>query len=248
MSKKIYVVFGASGGIGSSLAEKVSSLGNTVYLIGRDAAKLSNLSSRLGQPFFVVDPFDEKKVEDLLKQIADKEGALDSVINCIGSFYIKPLHLTPFAEFNEVMKINMGSSFCITKGASLVMSLQKKGSIVLCSSVAAITGLASHEAIAAAKGAIASFVRASAASLATKGVRVNAVAPGLTNTPLASPITASEASLKASIAFHPMGRIAEASEVADAIYWLTSPQSSWVTGQVIPVDGGLTSLRIKMGM
>lgn len=246
MERHVFAIFGASGGIGSALAEVMTQKGHTVYLLGRNEEKLKALSARLSQNYLLVDPLNERQVDRCLENILEKEKALHGVANCVGSFYLKPLHLTPLEEFSQVMSINMLSSFCITKAASHKMSMKNGGSIVLCSSVAAITGLASHEAIAAAKGAIASFTRAAAASYATKGVRVNAVAPGLTKTPLSAPITSSEASLKASTAFHPMGRVGEAIDVAEAIYWLLSSDSSWVTAQVLPIDGGLTALRIKM--
>lgn len=246
MHKQVFALFGASGGIGSSLAKKMTQDGHTVYLLGRSEDKLKSLSSSLSQPYLIVDPFSEQSVENALHSIVEKEKKLDGVSSCIGSFCIKPLHLTTLEQFQEVMHVNMTSSFCITKVASHLMSANKSGSIVLCSSVAALTGLASHEAIAAAKGAVASFVRASAASLATKGIRVNAVAPGLTRTPLSAPITSNEAALKASTSFHPMGRIGEPEDVASAIYWLMSQDSSWVTGQVISIDGGLSTLRVKM--
>ncbi len=245
MSKGVSVVFGATGGIGSALSRRLVKEGYTVYLAGRSEEKLKALSLEISAPYITLDIFDEKALEDLFYDIMQKESQIDAVISCIGSFYIKPLHLTTLKDFEEVMRVNTTSSFCILKAASHVMAEKKTGSIVLCSSVAALAGLASHEAISAAKGAITALVRSSAASLASKGVRVNAVAPGLTKTPLSLPLTSNEAMLKGSIAFHPMGRIGEPEDIASAIYFLISSESSWVTGQVLPVDGGLVTLRTK---
>ncbi|NDD58281.1 MAG: SDR family oxidoreductase [Chlamydiae bacterium] len=242
----IYAIFGASGGIGSYLASSLSKKGHTVYLLGRHEEKLIPLAQQLSQPFKIVDPHSDEAVANVLKQILSEQGSLAGVASCIGSFFIKPLHMTSVSEFKEVLQTNLISSFTILKSACHLLSEQKKGSIVLCSSTAALAGLSNHEAISAAKGAIASMVRSAAASYASKGVRVNAVAPGLTRTPLAHSITSSEISLKASTAFHPIGRIGEASDVANAIEWLLNENSSWITGDVIAVDGGLSSLRTKM--
>jgi NAD(P)-dependent dehydrogenase (short-subunit alcohol dehydrogenase family) len=117
------------------------------------------------------------------------------------------------------------------------------GAIVLVSSAAARVGLANHEAIAAAKAGIIGLTLAAAASYAARGIRVNCVAPGLTETPLTARITANEASRKASEAMHALGRIGRPEEIASAMAWLLDPENSWVTGQVIGVDGGLASVR-----
>jgi NAD(P)-dependent dehydrogenase (short-subunit alcohol dehydrogenase family) len=103
--------------------------------------------------------------------------------------------------------------------------------------------LSNHEAIAAAKGAINGLVLSAAASYAPRGIRVNAVAPGLVRTPMTSRITGNEASLKASTAMHALGRIGEPEDVASGLAWLLDPAQSWVTGQILGIDGGLGSLR-----
>ena len=119
------------------------------------------------------------------------------------------------------------------------------GSVVLASTVATRIGLANHEAIAAAKGGVNGLVLAAAASYAGRNIRVNAVAPGLVRTPLAAKLTGSEMALKASTALHPLGRIGEPADVASVIALLLDPASSWITGQVIGIDGGLGSVRGK---
>ncbi|MGL4555245.1 MAG: SDR family oxidoreductase, partial [Gemmataceae bacterium] len=117
------------------------------------------------------------------------------------------------------------------------------GSIVLCSSAAARIGLPNHEAIAAVKAGVIGLTLAAAATYAPKNVRVNAVAPGLVRTPLTARITGSEAALKASVAMHPLGRVGEPGDVASGIEWLLSPAQTWVTGQVIGIDGGLADVK-----
>ena len=117
------------------------------------------------------------------------------------------------------------------------------GSIVLCTTAAARTGMANHEAIAAATGGVMGLALSAAATYAPRNIRVNCVAPGLVDTPLAARITSNEGALKASTAMHALGRIGRPEEVASGIAWLLDPANSWVTGQVLGIDGGLGTLR-----
>ena len=120
------------------------------------------------------------------------------------------------------------------------------GSIVLMASAVAQRGMINHEAIAAAKAGVVGLALSAAATYARYNIRVNCVAPGLTRTPLTASLTQNELTLKASAALHPLGRIGEPDEVASAIRWFLSPEQSWVTGQVLAVDGGLSSLQSRM--
>lgn len=240
--KKIYAIFGAAGGIGSVLTKQLTEKGDTIYLLGRSEEKLRSLSQEISQPYIVVDATDETLVEMAIQKIMEKEKRLDGVVSLVGSLFLKPLHLTTQKEFEEVMKVNTTSAFCILKQALKVM---EEGSIVLCSSAAARIGLADHEAIGAAKAAVIGLMHSAAASYANKNIRINAVAPGLTRTALTEIITRNEMALKTSIFFHPLGRIGEPKEVASAIAWLLSDESSFVTANVIAVDGGLSSIKLK---
>lgn len=240
--QKVHAIFGATGGIGSVLTKRLSETGDIIYLLGRNEDKLKQYSKEVSQPYMVVDATDENLVAGVLKKIEEKEKHLDGVVSLVGSFFLKPLHLTTQKEFEEVIKINSSSSFCILKHA---LSLMKKGSIVLSSSTAGLIGLANHEAISAAKAAVVGLMRSAAASYAPKGVRINAVAPGLTRTPLTQGITSNEIALKASTAFHPLGRIAEPEDVAATIFWLLSDESAFLTGNVIAVDGGLSTIKLR---
>jgi NAD(P)-dependent dehydrogenase (short-subunit alcohol dehydrogenase family) len=240
--QKVYAIFGATGGIGSILTKRLSESGGIIYLLGRNEDKLEWLSKEVSQPYIVVDATDENLVSQALKKIVEKEGHLDGVVSLVGSFCLKPLHLTTQKEFEEVMKANTTSSFCILKHS---LSVMEKGSIVLSSSTAGLIGLSNHEAISAAKAAVVGMMRSAAASYASKGIRINAVAPGLTRTPLTKAITSNEMALKASTAFHPLGRIGEPEDVAAAILWLLSDESAFVTADVIAVDGGLSSIKLR---
>lgn len=116
------------------------------------------------------------------------------------------------------------------------------GSIVLCSTAAVRVGLQNHEAIAAAKGGVEALVRSAASTYASKGIRVNAIAPGLTRTPMTEKITLNPQALAFSTAMHALGRIGEPKDISSGICWLLDSSQSWVTGQIIAIDGGLSSV------
>ena len=144
----------------------------------------------------------------------------------------------------QLIDTNLTSAFNVIKASARAMP-GDGGCIVLVSSAAGRIGLANHEAIAAAKAGLIGLAMSTAATYARNKVRVNCVAPGLTDTLLAAPIVSNEASLKASLAMHALSRLGQAGEVARAIHWLLQPENSWITGQVIGVDGGLAKVKSK---
>jgi NAD(P)-dependent dehydrogenase (short-subunit alcohol dehydrogenase family) len=192
----------------------------------------------------VVDATILADVESCIASAVETFGRVDGVANCVGSLLLKPIHLTTEAEWSATINTNLGSAFAVTRAATKAM-MQTGGSIALVSSAAARIGLANHEAIAAAKGAINGLVLSAAASYASRGIRVNAVAPGLVRTPMTTRITGNEASLKASTSMHALGRIGEPEEVASGLAWLLDPAQQWVTGQILGIDGGLGSVRSR---
>ncbi len=238
--EKIYAIFGATGGIGSCLTQLVSKDSNKIYLLGRDEGRLQTLSEKFLQPYIVVDATNENSVASCLEKIIEKEGRLDGVASLVGSVFIKPIQSVTQKEFEEILKINTVSSFCILKHA---LGLMQSGSIVLSSSTASLIGLTHHEAISSAKAAINGLIFSSAASYASKKIRINGIAPGLTKTKQSAFITENELALKTSLKLHPLGRIASPEEVAKLVAWLLSDESSFITGTVIPIDGGLSSIK-----
>ena len=179
-------------------------------------------------------------------RVMDLEQALDSpitgIVNCAGSILLKPAHLTSEAEWQQTMETNLTTAYATVRAGARAM-MATGGSIVLCTTAAARTGMANHEAIAAAKGGVMELALSAAATYAPRNIRVNCVAPGLVDTPLAARITSNEAALKASTALHALGRIGRPEDVASGIVWLLDPANSWVTGQVLGIDGGLGTLR-----
>lgn len=240
----VYVIFGATGGMGAALSRSLSSGGAHLILAGRSENRLNDLAGDLGAEHFVLDATQVDAVAACMDRAVEKFGRVDGVANCVGSLLLKPAHLTTEAEWSSTIMVNLGSAFAVVRAASKAM-MQTGGSIVLVSSAAARKGLANHEAIAAAKAGIIGLALSAAATYGSRGIRVNCVAPGLVRTPLTSRITGNESSLKGSIAMHALGRIGEPEEVASAIAWLMDPAQGWVTGQVLGVDGGLGSVNAR---
>jgi NAD(P)-dependent dehydrogenase (short-subunit alcohol dehydrogenase family) len=210
---------------------------------GREAVRLEAIAAETGATPFVLDATRPAEVEAAAAKAVELDGRLHGLANCVGSILLKPAHLTSEEEWDAVVATNLKSAYAAVRAAARLMSTG--GSVVLVSSAAARLGLANHEAIAAAKAGVIGLTLSAAATYAPKGIRVNAVAPGLVRTPLTARITGNEAALKASTALHALGRVGEPEEVASAIAWLLDPAQSWVTGQVIGVDGGLATLRSR---
>ncbi len=233
-----YVVIGAAGGIGSALARKLTRGGAQVILLGRSAERLAPLGQELSAQTFCIDATQA----DAMEKAVAGFGAINGIVNCAGSLLLKPAHLTTEAEWRQTIETNLTTAYATVRaGAKALWSTG--GSIVLCATAAARTGLANHEAIAAAKGGVIGLTLSAAATYGPRNIRVNCVAPGLVDTPLTSRIVANEAALKASTAMHALGRIGRPEDVASGIAWLLDPENAWVTGQVIGIDGGLGTVR-----
>jgi 3-oxoacyl-[acyl-carrier protein] reductase len=239
------LVTGAAGGIGSELCRKLHRNGWRLALAGRSAASLEALSLELpGARSFVCDVTDSAQVKAMVSRVIEEMGPPTAAAHCVGSILLKAAHQLRDDEWRETFKINVDSAFYLMRSLTQAWLAQGViGNLVFCSSAAAKIGLANHEAISAAKAALEGLVRASAATYAARGIRVNAVAPGLVGTHLSSRITTSEAALKASLTLHPMRKIGQPSQIASAIAWLMDPEQAWVTGQIIGVDGGLAALK-----
>ena len=237
------LILGAAGGIGGALARRLAASGAKLVLAGRDPVRLEAIAAETGGISYVLDATKPAEVEAAAAKAVELHGRLDGLANCVGSILLKPAHLTSEEEWDAVVSTNLRSAYAAVRAAARAMTAG--GSVVLVSSAAARLGLANHEAIAAAKAGVIGLTLSAAATYAPKGIRVNAVAPGLVRTPMTARITGNEAALKASTAMHALGRVGEPEDVASAIAWLLDPAQSWVTGQVIGIDGGLATIRSR---
>ncbi len=235
-----FVILGAYGGVGTVLARILASRGDQLLLAGRDAARLSALAGQLGAAHAHAEATESASIEAAIAEGARQFGELHGVANCFGSLLLKPGHVTSDVEFESVLAINLKSSFATMRGAA--RSIPKAGSVVFVSSAAARIGLVNHEAIAAAKAGVQGLALSAAATYAKRGLRFNCVAPGLTDTPLTARIVGSETAAKASLNMHALGRFGQPEDIAAAIAFLLDPAQSWITGQVLGVDGGLSSV------
>lgn len=242
-TSETFLILGATGGVARALAARLHRTGHRVLLAARDEERLATLGEELGAPWRVFEALDWESVESTLAWASEEVGGLQGVANLVGSILLKPAHRTSPAEFREVLEINLGSAFACVRAATKLPGELAPRSIVLVSSAVAQHGVANHAAIAAAKAGVEGLARSAAATYASRGVRVNAVAPGLTKTPLTKRLWSTERAAAASRAMHPLGTLGEPEQIASAVAWLLSSEQSWVTGQVLGVDGGLATLR-----
>jgi 3-oxoacyl-[acyl-carrier protein] reductase len=233
-----FLVIAASSGIGQAVVRLLQAAGHSVTTTARDSAKIT--------PDQVLDATDFAAVEATMRETLAQHGALHGVVNCSGSLLLRSAQLTSKEHYQAVIDASLTTAFATVRAAQKIMV--QGGSVVLVSSAAAMQGLANHEAIAAAKAGIIGLTLAAAATSASANLRINAVAPGLTATPLTAALTATEAARKLSEGMHALGRLGTPDDVARAIVFLLDPVNDWITGQVFAVDGGLSSLRPKVKM
>ncbi len=231
------VVVGATGGIGSALARRLAARGQEPFLIGRDAAKLAALGAELGAAHAVADVMDAAALK---AAVLAAGSPLAGLAYCVGSILMKPLARLGEAEMLETFRLNaLGAALAVqAAGPGLVAG---KGAVVLFSSVAARKGFGNHVAIGMAKAAVEGLSVALAAEMAPH-VRVNCIAPSLTRTAIAEPLTKSPQMAEAIAKQHPIPRLGEAEDSAALADFLLSEAAGWITGQVIGVDGGRGAL------
>ena len=235
MSEK-YLVFGATGSIGSSLAEQLKNSGRDIHLVARNETELSPIVEKLGCSHTIADVLEEGFIEKVKSDISEIKG----LAYCIGSIDLKPLRMVSEKDFQKCMKLNLYSAIEAIKGYQ--ESLKKnKGSIVMFSTVAAQRGFTNHAIIASAKAAVEGLTVSLAAEFAPN-IRVNCVAPSLTKSKIAEPMLKNTAIAEGIARAHPLKRLGEGKDSAALAKFLLTEDSSWVTGQIIAVDGGRSKL------
>jgi NAD(P)-dependent dehydrogenase (short-subunit alcohol dehydrogenase family) len=236
----IALITGASGGIGRALACQLHAQGCRVAAVGRDADRLADVEATLR---IAADTTTPEGAALAVVSCQEALGAAPTLLaHCVGSTLIAPLHRTRTDAYREVMRVNLDSAVFVLQ--AWIAALQgAPGVAVFASSVVARIGVANHEAIAAAKGGVEALVRSAAATYAPQGLRVNAVAPGMTETPMTAGMLKVPAMREGAARQYPLGGVQTAQQVADVMAWLLGDGAARLTGQVIAVDGGFTTVR-----
>ena len=236
------MITGGTSGIGLATAKLFINEGSSVAIVGRDKEKgeaaLSQLSERAS--LHLGDVSKEEDVRRIVSEVVDEWGKIDILVNAAGLFRAGPILDLSIDDWELVINVNLRGTFLMTK-----YSLPHMGeAIVNVSSIAGVSPYPGGTAYCSAKAAVIAFTRALALELIDKGIRVNAVVPGLVDTPLLRGLAGSEEKLIGYSSLVPMGRVARPEEVAQAILFLASPLSSYITGAALVVDGGVTAGRM----
>jgi NAD(P)-dependent dehydrogenase (short-subunit alcohol dehydrogenase family) len=241
MEQKIAIVTGGSSGLGYATVKKFTENNIFTFVIGRDEEKLKKACTEFGKncEAVVFDVTQLDKIPALIKKLADQKGKIDILVNNAGINQKKPLTDVTDEEFQKIIHTNVNSVFSLSREVSKVMIAQKKGCIINISSMAAQYGLPGVISYTASKTAIDGMTRAMAVELSPLGIRVNAIAPGFIFTKMSSAALDSDPHRKQKVLSRtPMGKLGMPEDVANAVYFLASDESAFVTGTIIPVDGG----------
>lgn len=242
MHRGLAVVFGATGGVGGATATALRERGFDLHVAGRDPERVTAAAGALGATFTLGDARDAAHFADVARDVGDRP--VTALVYAVGSIRIKPVTRLTDAEVLEDFTLHaLGAQRAV---AALLPALRRSeaASIVLFSTIAVAQGFHGHASVSMAKGAVEGLTRALGAELAPR-IRVNCVAPSLTRTRIAEPLTRNEASAKAIADLHALPRLGEARDVAAITTFLATDDSAWMSGQVVAVDGGRSRLRTK---
>lgn len=228
-----YLIIGASSGIGKALSLQLADAGHRVYGTYHTNEIQSNHSGIEYHPLNVLD-------ENLSLDFLPEE--LTGVIYCPGSINLRPFERIKPVDFTNDYNLQVVGAIKTIQAIASKLKNSANAAIILFSTVAVHTGLPFHSQVAASKGAIEGLTKALAAEYAPK-IRVNCVAPSLTDTPLAASLLSNDQKKEANAQRHPLQRIGSADDIANMVEFLLSIKASWITGQIIHVDGGISTLK-----
>ena len=231
-----YLIFGATGSIGSNLAKQLYNSNQNIHLVARNEKEVKSLSEELKCTYSVADVLEENFIENVKSEISEVKG----IAYCVGSIDLKPLKVVKVEDFEKCMELNLYSAVKVIKAYQDNLK-KNKGSIILFSSVAAQRGFPNHSIIASTKAAVKGLAVSLAAEFAPN-IRVNCIAPSLTNSKISQPLLKNTIMAEGIAKAHPMKRIGEGKDAAAMAKFLLTEESSWITGQIIGVDGGRSSI------
>jgi NAD(P)-dependent dehydrogenase (short-subunit alcohol dehydrogenase family) len=240
MAGKI-LIYGASGGIGSETARILAGKGHSLHLAGRNGAAIDALCKELNASGSIGDVLEDGFISQVS---ADAGECIDGLVYAVGSITLKALPRLSRADFLRDYELNALSAALAVQGALPALKKSGNASVVLFSSIAANQGFGMHASIGMAKAAVNGLMLSLAAELAP-GIRVNCIAPSLTQTPLSKSLWQNEAMAQSIAVLHPLPRLGQAGDIAALAAFLLSPEAGWITGQCFGVDGGRSSLRVK---
>lgn len=226
MTNKNIVIIGGNSGIGKATSALLREAGANLFLY-----------SKSGNETTVLDTSTD------FSEIPGLPEVIDGLVYCPGTINLKPFHRISIADFQNEMDVNFFGAVRVLQACLKGLKKSSNPSVVLYSTVAVQTGMGFHAGIASAKGAVEGLTRSLAAEWAPNKIRVNAIAPSLTETPLAGALLSTPEKKEASDKRHPLGRIGTSEDIADATVFLLSSRSSWMTGQILHVDGGMSNLK-----
>ncbi|MEU0796971.1 glucose 1-dehydrogenase [Amycolatopsis sp. NPDC005961] len=238
LSGRVALVTGGTRGIGLATVRALVDAGATVVLTGRDEARAKEAASAAGAAAgLALDVTDAKAVSSLVRGVAKEHGKLDIVVANAGIMEDALLGMIREELVDTTLSTNVAGTLHTVQAAARAMMRKKTGSIVVLASIVGEYGSAGQTVYAASKAAVANIAKSAAKELGRSGIRVNAVAPGVIETDLTAGL--SEDAKAENAGKTPLGRLGRAEDVANAIRFLVSDEASFVTGQVLGVDGGL---------
>jgi 3-oxoacyl-[acyl-carrier protein] reductase len=232
MTGKNIIIIGGSSGIGLGLVKELVENNNVISYSRSGGKHTENINVKFRALDVTSDNIDMGELPDII----------DGLVYCPGTINLRPFRRLSEEDFINDFKINVTGAVKVLQTVYNALRKSEQASIVMFSTVAVNSGMNFHSSIAASKGAVEGLVRSLAAEFAPK-IRVNAVAPSLTDTPLASNLLSTEAKREASAGRHPLMRIGKVEDQVNAALFLLSPKSSWITGQILHVDGGMSSIK-----
>lgn len=243
LKDRVCIVTGGAQGIGEACARRFAREGAVAVIADLDSGRGQALAAELGGLFVACDVGDKAQVDTLVAQAVLKYGRIDVLVNNAGIFKAADFLDVSEADFDAVLRVNLKGAFLVGQAVAREMAKAGKGAIVNMSSVNGVLAIPNIASYNVSKGGINQLTRVMALALADKGIRVNAVAPGTIATELAAKaVLTSEEAKHRIMSRTPMKRLGEPAEIADAVAWLASDASSYVTGEIVVVDGGRMTL------